>query len=199
MLSMDGPDQVLSVSTRRLWCRLIGHNHLIVGAAMVHFVDARQGRQTRTITGDTMGEFFIWDIGNGQVKTERMSGKSLRRHCFGYRFVIHIHALKNYGRCRQTRHFSSSSGVVWRMIFHVDAPAGWIAYRTQLVQAGSDYPFHSIRVIWVSVPHFFSHLPTVALEAPIAELHHSTNENVEAFLSSMMHLRSEADCTGGRW
>lgn len=63
--------QVLSVSTRRLWCRLIGHNHLIVGAAMVHFVDARQGRQTRTITGDQMGEFFIWDIGNGQVKSQR--------------------------------------------------------------------------------------------------------------------------------
>lgn len=34
---------------------------------MVHFVDTRQGRQTRTITGDQMGEFFIWDIGNGQV------------------------------------------------------------------------------------------------------------------------------------
>ena len=59
--------QVLSVSTKRLWCRLIGHNHLIVGAAMVYFIDARQGRQTRTITGDQMGEFFIWDIGNGQV------------------------------------------------------------------------------------------------------------------------------------
>lgn len=34
---------------------------------MVHFVDARQGRQTRAITGDVRGEFFIWDIGNAQV------------------------------------------------------------------------------------------------------------------------------------
>eukprot|EP00903_Cladosiphon_okamuranus_P013127 g12243.t1 len=67
-ITLEVEAHVLSVSTRRLWCRLIGHNHLIVGTAMVHFVDARQGRQTRSITGDQMGEFFIWDIGNGQAK-----------------------------------------------------------------------------------------------------------------------------------
>lgn len=37
---------------------------------MVHFVDARQGRQTRGITGDAGGDFFIWDIGNGQVNNK---------------------------------------------------------------------------------------------------------------------------------
>ncbi|CAM9322343.1 unnamed protein product, partial [Hapterophycus canaliculatus] len=67
-ITLEVEAHVLSVSTRRLWCRLIGHSQMIVGAAMVHFVDARQGRQTRGITGDAGGEFFIWDIGNGQAK-----------------------------------------------------------------------------------------------------------------------------------
>ncbi|CAM9149637.1 unnamed protein product, partial [Ectocarpus sp. 13 AM-2016] len=68
-ITLEIEAHVLSVSTRRSWCRLIGHNHLIVGGSMVHFVDARQGRQTRAITGDMRGEFFIWDIGNGQAKS----------------------------------------------------------------------------------------------------------------------------------
>ncbi|CAN0064563.1 unnamed protein product, partial [Ectocarpus sp. 12 AP-2014] len=68
-ITLEIEAHVLSVSTRRPWCRLIGHNHLIVGGSMVHFVDARQGRQTRAITGDVRGEFFIWDIGNAQAKS----------------------------------------------------------------------------------------------------------------------------------
>lgn len=63
--------QVLSVSTRRTWCRLVGHKHQIVGAAMVHFVDARQGGQTRAITGDARGDFVIWDVGHGQVRSTK--------------------------------------------------------------------------------------------------------------------------------
>lgn len=63
----SNPEQVMSVTTRRTWCRLVGHRHQIVGAEIVHFVDPRQGGQTRAITGDAAGGFFIWDIGNGQV------------------------------------------------------------------------------------------------------------------------------------
>lgn len=58
---------MLSVATKRSWCRLVGHSHQIVGAAMVYFTDARQGGQTRAITGDARGEFYIWNVGNGQV------------------------------------------------------------------------------------------------------------------------------------
>ena len=35
---------------------------------MVYFTDARQGGQTRAITGDAKGEFYIWNVGNGQVR-----------------------------------------------------------------------------------------------------------------------------------
>lgn len=59
--------QVTSIASQQTCCRLIGHQHQIVGAEIVHFNDARQGGQTRAITGDANAQFFIWDIGNGQV------------------------------------------------------------------------------------------------------------------------------------
>ncbi|CAM9127087.1 unnamed protein product, partial [Sphacelaria rigidula] len=59
---------VISVGTQQTCCRLIGHRHQIVGVEMTSFIDTRQGGQIRAITGDSTGEFFVWDIGNGQAK-----------------------------------------------------------------------------------------------------------------------------------
>ena len=55
---------------------------------MVYFTDARQGGQTRAITGDRRGEFYIWNVGTGQVCTYVCVFLSRLHHRLGLAFNL---------------------------------------------------------------------------------------------------------------